>query len=165
MSPPKHEVYLSTGPGTWMLALREGCRVKEWASLFFPATSSVLPNAYRVHCETKRPCQPSNEPEGQAQAWQGTPIPKPAPTKKRWRLVPGDAHEWVSFEDSDEQRTWRFDVTFLLSKWECIYGRGCQGVLTGPSPELEQGCCSYGAHFTDEEDSGACEGGGQGSHA
>ena len=45
-----------------------------------------------------------------------------------------------------------FDVTFLSSKWECLYGRGCQGVLTGAAPELEQGCCSYGAHFTDDAD-------------
>ena len=43
-----------------------------------------------------------------------------------------------------------FDVTFLLSRWTCIFGDGCQGVLTGPAPELVQGCCSYGAHFTDE---------------
>jgi hypothetical protein len=66
--------------------------------------------------------------------------------------VPEDLHEWVSFEDPDEDRTWVFDVTFLTSAWTCIYGRGCQGVLTGPAPELEQGCCSYGAHFVDEED-------------
>jgi hypothetical protein len=66
--------------------------------------------------------------------------------------APWDAHEWVSFEDPDEERTWVFDVTFLLSPWTCIFGRGCQGVLTGPAPELLQGCCSYGAHFTDEED-------------
>ncbi len=58
----------------------------------------------------------------------------------------------MSFEDPDEQRTWRFDVTFLLSHWECIFGRGCQGVLTGPTPELVQGCCSYGAHFTNADD-------------
>ena len=45
-----------------------------------------------------------------------------------------------------------FDVTFLESKWTCIFGNGCQGVLTGPTPELVQGCCSYGAHFTDEKD-------------
>jgi hypothetical protein len=63
-----------------------------------------------------------------------------------------DLHEWVSFEDPDEQRTWVFDLTFLLSNWTCIYGRGCQGVLTGPAPELEHGCCSYGAHFVDDED-------------
>jgi hypothetical protein len=66
--------------------------------------------------------------------------------------APAGAHEWVSFEDPDEERTWVFDVTFLLSGWQCIFGRGCQGVLTGPTPELEQGCCSYGAHFTDDDD-------------
>jgi hypothetical protein len=65
---------------------------------------------------------------------------------------PADAHEWVSFEDPEEERTWVFDLTFLLSPWTCIFGQGCQGVLTGPTPELEQGCCSYGAHFTDDED-------------
>ncbi|HEX2038929.1 MAG TPA: hypothetical protein VHF47_04255 [Acidimicrobiales bacterium] len=66
--------------------------------------------------------------------------------------APGDAHEWVSFEDPEEDRTWVFDVTFLTSPWTCIFGRGCQGVLTGPAEELVQGCCSYGAHFTDEDD-------------
>ncbi|HEV7888808.1 MAG TPA: hypothetical protein VGO92_14720 [Acidimicrobiales bacterium] len=65
---------------------------------------------------------------------------------------PADAHEWVSFEDPDEHRTWVFDVTFMASAWTCIFGQGCQGVLTGPAPELVQGCCSYGAHFTDDED-------------
>ena len=63
-----------------------------------------------------------------------------------------DAHEWVSFEDPDEDRTWMVDVTFLLSNWRCVFGDGCQGVLTGPAPELVQGCCSYGAHFTDDDD-------------
>ena len=66
--------------------------------------------------------------------------------------APADAHEWVSFEDPHEHRTWVFDVTFLASSWTCIFGRGCQGVLTGPAPELVQGCCSYGAHFTDDAD-------------
>ncbi|MEO7443578.1 MAG: hypothetical protein ABIW46_08610 [Acidimicrobiales bacterium] len=62
------------------------------------------------------------------------------------------AHEWVSFEDPEEERTWVFDVTFLLSPWSCIFGRGCQGVLTAAAPELSHGCCSFGAHFTGEED-------------
>ena len=66
--------------------------------------------------------------------------------------VPDDLHEWVSFEDPDEERTWVFDLTFLTSPWTCIYGNGCQGVLTGPAADLEQGCCSYGAHFVDEDD-------------
>jgi hypothetical protein len=66
--------------------------------------------------------------------------------------LPDDAHEWVSFEDERQQRTWLFDVTFLESPWRCIYGAGCQGVLTGPAEEMVQGCCSYGAHFVDEKD-------------
>jgi hypothetical protein len=65
---------------------------------------------------------------------------------------PGDSHEWVSFEDTEEERTWVFDITFLTSDWTCIFGRGCQGVLTGPTPELVQGCCSYGAHLIDKKD-------------
>lgn len=66
--------------------------------------------------------------------------------------TPRDAHEWVSFEDPTHEQTWLFDVTFLESRWHCIYGKGCQGVLTAPAPELAQGCCSYGAHFTDAQD-------------
>ena len=65
---------------------------------------------------------------------------------------PEDLHEYVSFDDPDEDRTWIFDTTFLLSNWTCIFGAGCQGVLTGPAPELVQGCCSYGAHFIDDDD-------------
>jgi hypothetical protein len=65
---------------------------------------------------------------------------------------PADAREWVSFEDPDEERTWVFDVSFLTSNWSCIYGNGCQGVLTAPAPELVHGCCSYGAHLVDGKD-------------
>ncbi len=72
--------------------------------------------------------------------------------RKLYRQVPPGTHEWVSFEDPDEERSWLFDVTFLLSRWQCIYGRGCKGVLTGPAEEKAEGCCSYGAHFTDDED-------------
>ena len=66
--------------------------------------------------------------------------------------IPPDTHEWVSFEDERLEQTWVFDVTFLESNWSCIFGGGCQGVLTGPSEELVQGCCSYGAHFVDDKD-------------
>ena len=76
-----------------------------------------------------------------------------AVARKRESVAPEGAHEWVSFPDLAEERTWVFDVTFLLSGWHCLYGAGCQGVLTGPAPELEQGCCSYGAHLTDDDDS------------
>ena len=66
--------------------------------------------------------------------------------------LPIDTHEWISFEDDEEERTWMFDATFLTSNWTCIFGNGCQGVLTGPAPELVQGCCSYGAHLVNKKD-------------
>ena len=65
----------------------------------------------------------------------------------------GPNREWVSFDDPDEDgRRWQIDVTFLLSSWQCIFGCGCQGVLTERAPELVEGCCSYGAHFSDRKD-------------
>jgi hypothetical protein len=61
--------------------------------------------------------------------------------------------EWATFPDpEDPHRRWQVDVTWLTSPWRCVFGCGCQGVLTGPTPEMQQGCCSYGAHFSDEED-------------
>jgi hypothetical protein len=61
--------------------------------------------------------------------------------------------EWATFEDpANPGSRWHVDVTFLTSPWRCLFRCGCQGVLTAPAPELEQGCCSYGAHFTGEED-------------
>lgn len=65
---------------------------------------------------------------------------------------PADPHEWISFEDPDEDRTWVIDATFLLSSWTCIFGRGCKGVLDADATEMSQGCCSYGAHFADKGD-------------
>jgi hypothetical protein len=65
----------------------------------------------------------------------------------------GPAREWVSFADPvDEGRMWQIDVTFLLSNWQCIFGNGCQGIWTEPTPELVHGCCTYGAHFSDKAD-------------
>lgn len=78
--------------------------------------------------------------------------PPRSPADEAWREAPEGAHEWMSFPDPDDERTWLFDVTFLESNWTCIFGRGCQGVMTGPAPELVQGCCSYGAHFTGAKD-------------
>ncbi|CAN5641062.1 hypothetical protein BH20ACT1_BH20ACT1_10710 [soil metagenome] len=64
-----------------------------------------------------------------------------------------DQHEWLSFEDPEEDRTWLFDLSFLLSPWTCIYGRGCPGIDSRP----DIGCCSHGAHFTDDADRMAVE--------
>lgn len=65
----------------------------------------------------------------------------------------GPAREWVTFDDPGEKgRRWQIDVTFLTSRWRCIFGDGCQGVLTEPAPEMVEGCCSYGAHFSNRKD-------------
>ena len=79
-------------------------------------------------------------------------LPAGGDTASRWKRAPKGSHEWVSFPDPEEERTWMFDVTFLESNWSCIFAQGCQGVLTGPAPELVHGCCTYGAHLTGGKD-------------
>jgi len=68
-------------------------------------------------------------------------------------MVTPAAREWVTFPDPKRKKhVWHFDVTYLTSAHMCIYGRGCQGVLTEKAPEQEEGCCSYGAHASDKRD-------------
>ena len=68
-------------------------------------------------------------------------------------MAKGPTREWVMFDDPREDgRIWQIDVTFMLSSWDCIFGSGCQGVHAEPTPELSQGCCSFGAHFSDRDD-------------
>ncbi len=102
------------------------------------------------------PSVPAAAPADRPSTGRGAALPCAGPTGESERMQSDDnledLHEYISFEDPDEYRTWVFDVTFLMSPWTCIYGRGCPGVLTSPAPELEQGCCSYGAHFVDDED-------------
>jgi len=59
-------------------------------------------------------------------------------------------HEWVSFEHDDQ--TWMFDVTFLTSNWACIWNEGCLGIRSEADPDGSEGCCSFGAHFSDDAD-------------
>jgi len=39
-----------------------------------------------------------------------------------------------------------------MSNHRCIFGEGCQGVLDADATDMMQGCCSYGAHFVDDDD-------------
>ncbi|HWB72228.1 MAG TPA: hypothetical protein VG452_08415 [Egibacteraceae bacterium] len=58
--------------------------------------------------------------------------------------------EWVSIVDAgDPHQRYVFDVSFLLSSYACVYGRGCPGI-DGGSADL--GCCRFGAHYVDEDD-------------
>jgi len=54
------------------------------------------------------------------------------------------------FIDIDRGDTvWRFEREFLESNWTCLFGNGCKGILAEEAEELNQGCCSLGAHFGD----------------
>lgn len=59
---------------------------------------------------------------------------------------------WIEVTDVEDGTVWRFDADFLTSKWSCIWGAGCQGILDRLAPELMQGCCSVGAECFDEGD-------------
>ena len=58
--------------------------------------------------------------------------------------------EWETIDDGDT--VWRIERGFLTSRWTCIWGRGCLGILDDPAPELGQGCCSVGAELSDPEE-------------
>ncbi|PZS36707.1 MAG: hypothetical protein DLM58_01120 [Pseudonocardiales bacterium] len=65
--------------------------------------------------------------------------------------VPLDfAREWIEFVDpADAEHRIKADLTWLCSRWTCIFGRGCHGVEPG---RPDDGCCSHGAFFSDKAD-------------
>jgi len=62
---------------------------------------------------------------------------------------------WVEFADpqtpagQDADQVFRVDLTWMTSSWTCIFGRGCAGIY---ADRPEDGCCTLGAHFSDEDD-------------
>lgn len=73
------------------------------------------------------------------------------PDDPRSREVDLDfAREWLEFPDpADPDHRIRADLTWLLSRWTCIFARGCHGIVPGRAAD---GCCSHGAFFTDADD-------------
>ncbi|WP_381795295.1 hypothetical protein [Streptomyces niveus] len=76
--------------------------------------------------------------------------------KKQHEQGPSDekgldfARSWVEFPDpADDEQVFRCDLTWLTSRWSCIFGSGCQGIEAG---RADDGCCTLGAHFSDEDD-------------
>lgn len=55
--------------------------------------------------------------------------------------------EFTNPDDADE--IFRCDLTWLTSRWSCIFGQGCPGVYADRPTD---GCCTLGAHFADEDD-------------
>ena len=57
---------------------------------------------------------------------------------------------WVEFTDpANANQVVRADLTWLTSRWSCIFGQGCHGIYK-ESPDV--GCCTLGAHFADKKD-------------
>jgi hypothetical protein len=57
---------------------------------------------------------------------------------------------WAEFTDpSNSGQRFRVDLTWLTSSWTCIFGSGCRGIY---ADRPDDGCCTLGAHFTDDED-------------
>jgi hypothetical protein len=57
---------------------------------------------------------------------------------------------YVEFADpADPDQVFRADLTWLTSRWTCIFGSGCAGIVPGRAAD---GCCSLGAHFADRDD-------------
>jgi hypothetical protein len=58
--------------------------------------------------------------------------------------------EWIDFADPADATHWiRVDLTWLCSRWTCIFGRGCRGTIEG---QADSGCCNHGAYFSDKAD-------------
>jgi hypothetical protein len=58
--------------------------------------------------------------------------------------------QWIEFVDpADDDQMYRCDLTWLTSRWHCIWGQGCQGIY---ADEPTAGCCTLGAHFADKDD-------------
>lgn len=57
---------------------------------------------------------------------------------------------FIEFGDPDDDlQLFRCDLTWLTSRWLCIFGRGCGGII---EDRPDDGCCSLGAHFSDNND-------------
>jgi len=57
---------------------------------------------------------------------------------------------FVEFADpADDAQMFKCDLTWLTSRWTCIFGRGCQGIY---AERPTDGCCTLGAHFSDKDD-------------
>ena len=58
--------------------------------------------------------------------------------------------QWVEFTDpADSEQIIKADLTWLTSRWTCIFGNGCKGIY---ADRPHSGCCALGAHFSGKKD-------------
>jgi len=57
---------------------------------------------------------------------------------------------YVEFPDPDDAtQMFKCDLTWLTSRYMCIFGQGCHGIY---ADRPDDGCCTLGAHFSDKDD-------------
>ncbi len=61
----------------------------------------------------------------------------------------GPADEGDGELPTQPEQVFRCDLTWLTSRWTCIFGRGCAGIY---ADRPDDGCCTLGAHFADKSD-------------
>ncbi|WP_375425921.1 hypothetical protein [uncultured Friedmanniella sp.] len=62
----------------------------------------------------------------------------------------GFPRAFAEFEDpADPDQVFRCDLTWLTSRWSCVFGQGCPGIY---ADRPDDGCCTLGAHFSDDQD-------------
>lgn len=58
--------------------------------------------------------------------------------------------QWIEFIDpADNSQIIKADLTWLTSRWTCIFGNGCKGLY---ADRPDDGCCTHGAHFSEKSD-------------
>lgn len=74
--------------------------------------------------------------------------PKQCPSPE---VAPDFPREWLEFVDpADEHHLIAADLTWLLSRWTCVFGTpACQGIEAG---KPDSGCCTHGAFLSGEDD-------------
>ena len=68
--------------------------------------------------------------------------------------IEGDRYgaNYEEYVDPVDGTRWRIDVQFVDSNWTCLWGQGCEGIREHPAADLEEGCCSVGAHLIDDDE-------------
>lgn len=73
-----------------------------------------------------------------------------APRLAEGEVADGFPRAWVEFPDpADPGQVFRCDLTWLTSRWTCLFGAGCPGIYRGRPAD---GCCTLGAHFSEPAD-------------
>lgn len=68
-----------------------------------------------------------------------------------------DSTDWIHFTTIDEEgepEKWRVNLSFMLSNWTCLFGRGCPGEFGAQDSHTNPdfGCCGDGAYIVDTWD-------------